>query len=273
MITTLCLAGASAKPRIDDKHLGGELFKSPFQRRDILYSNGFVATANYNDGRAKAKAALIASSGEVVMCAHSLGARIAGSLMDDAEVLAACPPSRCVFVLTGHPERKYGGAATVQHSGILSGYSYTGIPDDVQYRVWDVANQHAIMEDHPQDRSVRAAVENASLALHMDYTTTLMGDPRNTVWADPENPNVTYILAPTYPLPSIESRWWSLQRKADEDAKQRAQIEKGYSRPFPAPTTKINRLWSTDFGYDAATRRYVRIPAAAPWNPFRGQGV
>ena len=138
-ITTFCLAGASPKPRLDNDHLGGELFRPPYQRRDIVYSNKFVAQSNFDDGRAKLKAALLESRGQVAVLGQSLGARIAGSLMDDAEVLAACPPERCVFVLTGHPERKYGGAATVERSGIVSGYSYTGVPDDCAYRVWDVA--------------------------------------------------------------------------------------------------------------------------------------
>ena len=268
MITTFCLAGFSDRPRLDNNHLGGELFRPPFQRRDILYSNKFVAQSNFNDGRAKLKAALIESRGQVAVLAQSLGARIAGSLLDDPDVLAACPPSRCVFVLTGHPERKYGGAATVQHSGIVSAYSYTGVPDDCQYWVWDVARQFGAAEDHPQNRSVRAAVSNASFAVHSDYTGVRMGDPHNTVWTDPENENVTYVLAPTYPLPSIESKWWSLQRKAEEDARERSKVEAGYDRPFPAPKTTVNRIFGTDYGYDAAVRRIVRIPPTAPFRPF-----
>jgi len=272
VITTFCLAGYSGKP-LDRDHLGGELFRNPFTRRDVSYDNRWFGTANFNDGRAKAKAALIASTGNVVGLGQSMGARILGSLLDDEDVLAACPPSRCVFVLTGHPDRKYGGASTVQYSGIQEGYGYSGVPDDCQYRVFDVARQYGAAEDYPSDRSVKAAVDNASLTIHADYTTVQMGDPRNTVWVDPTNPNVVYVLAPTYPLPSIDSRWWSLQRKADEDTKQRAAIEKAYERPFPAPKATINRLFGTDYGYDSVTRRYVRIPAAAPWNPFRGQGV
>jgi 3'-(hydroxy)phthioceranyl-2'-palmitoyl(stearoyl)-2-O-sulfo-trehalose (hydroxy)phthioceranyltransferase len=267
-ITTFCLAGASPKPRLDNDHLGGELFRPPYQRRDIVYSNKFVAQSNFDDGRAKLKAALLESRGQVAVLGQSLGARIAGSLMDDAEVLAACPPERCVFVLTGHPERKYGGAATVERSGIVSGYSYTGVPDDCAYRVWDVARQYGAPEDYPADRSVRAAVSNVSLAVHSDYTNVRIGDPRNTAWVDPENPNVTYVLAPTYPLPGIESKWWSLQRKADEDARQRPAIEAAYDRPFPAPSTTINRIWGTDYGYDGARRGFVLMPAPAAFRPF-----
>lgn len=272
MITTFCLAGYSGKP-LDNQHLGGELFRNPFVRRDINYDNRWFAQANFDDGRAKAKAALLASKGFVVVVGQSLGARIACSLMDDEDVLAGCPPSRCVYVLTGHPDRKYGGASTVQYSGLVAAYGVDGVPDDCAYRVWDVARQYGAAEDYPQLRSVQAAVKNVSNEVHSDYSSVRMGDPRNTVWADPGNPNVTYILAPTYPLPAIELKPWWLQRKADEDAKQRPGVERGYNRPFPAPKTTVNRFFSTDYGYDGVTRRYVRLPAAAPWNPFRGQGV
>ena len=267
MITTFCLAGFSGK-LLDKDHLGGELFTGRFTRRDIKYDNRFFGNANFNDGRTKAKAALLESRGNVVVLGQSMGARVACSLMDDPDVLEACPPSRCVFVLTGNPDRHYGGASNVQYSGITEAYSVTGIPDDVQYRVWDCANQYGIAEDYPADRSVKAAVDNVSSKVHSDYTATFMGDPRNTVWVDPSNPNATYILAPTYPLPTIEAKWYSLQRKADEDAKLRPQVEAAYSRPFPAPVTTINRMWSTNTGYDATLRRFVSMPKPAPWDPF-----
>ena len=267
MITTFCLAGFSGK-LLDKDHLGGELFRGRFTRRDIAYNNRFFGNLNFNDGRTKAKAALVESRGNVVVVGQSMGARIACSLMNDSHVLKKCPPSRCVFVLTGNPDRHYGGASNVPHSGITEAYGVTGIPDAVQYRVFDVANQYDLAADHPSNRSIKAAVDNVSSEVHSDYTATFMGDPRNTVWVDPSNPLVTYILSPTYPLPTIEAKWYSLQRKADEDAKLRPQVEAGYTRPFPAPVTTINRMWSTNTGYDATLRRFVSMPKPAPWNPF-----
>ena len=270
MITTFCLAGYSGKP-LDKDHLGGELFKSPFRRVDINYNNKWFGQSNFDDGRAKLKAAALASTGQVVLLGQSLGARIVGSLLDDPDMLAGCPPSRCVAVLTGHPDRKYGGASTVERSGISAGYDYTGLPDDCQYRVWDVANEFDRAADYPSNRNVRAAVENAEKwgsALHTDYTATFIGYPRNTAWKDPENPNVTYVLAPSYPLPKIEASWVSLQRKADLDDQERPQVEAGYSRPFASPKTRINRIHSSDIGWDADRRWFVRMPSPAPFRPF-----
>jgi len=135
--------------------------------------------------------------------------------------------------------------------------------------VFDCANQYDLAADYPSDRSVKAAVENVSSKRHSDYTTTYLGDPANTVWVDPTNPNVTYILAPTYPLHTIEAKWYSLQRKAEEDAKLRPEVERGYTRPFPAPTLTINRLWGTNVGWDANQRRLVSMPKPFSWNPFQ----
>jgi 3'-(hydroxy)phthioceranyl-2'-palmitoyl(stearoyl)-2-O-sulfo-trehalose (hydroxy)phthioceranyltransferase len=267
VITVLCLAGFSGKPLLKD-HLGGELFRSPFRRVDVNYNNRWFGQGNFDDGRAKAKSALLSIDGYIVGLGQSLGARIWGSLLDDPDVLAKVSPDRFVAVLTGHPDRKYGGASTVQYSGIQEGYGYSGVPDDCQYRVWDVARQYGAAEDYPTNRSVKVAVDNASLKVHEDYSNVSLGDPRNTVWDDPDNPNVRYILAPTYPLYHLEKSWYSLQRKADEDARQRPAIEKGYDRPFPAPKTTINRLFGLDYGYDGATRRIVRMPSPAPFRPF-----
>ena len=260
---------AGLKPRLDRDHLGGELFRNPFVRRDVIYPNSLPTQSNFNAGRARVKADAIASKGQVVLLGQSFGARIIASLLNDAEMLEKCPPSRCVVVLTGYPDRKYGGASTVQYSGIVAGYDQpAGVPDDCQYRVWDVARQYGAAEDYPSNRSVRAAVTNASLKVHEDYTAVRMGDPWNTVWADPENPNVTYILSPTYPLYKIDKSWYSLQRKADLDDEQRPEVERGYSRPFPAPKTRINRYFSSERGWDADQRRTVQIPPSAPFRPF-----
>lgn len=270
MITVLCLAGFSGKPLLKD-HLSGELFRPPFKRVDVNYNNGWFGQANFDDGRAKMKAAALASKGQVVLLGQSLGARIIGSLLDDPDMLAGCPPSRCVAVLTGHPDRKYGGASTVERSGISAGYGYDGIPENCQYRVYDIANQYDRAADYPSNRNVRAAVVNAEHSTnkrHEDYTKTFIGDPRNTVWKDPENPNVTYILAATYPLPPIEASWVWLQRKAELDAEQRPQVEAGYSRPFAAPKTRINRMLSSDIGWDADRRGFVRMQPPAPFRPF-----
>lgn len=267
-ITTLCLAGYTSKPRLDDKHLGGELFGGRFTRRDVIYSNGWFGQANFDDGRAKAKAAALATAGNIVILGQSMGARIAISLMDDTDMLTGCPPARCVFVLTGNPDRHYNGAATVDYSGITPAYGGTGIPDTCAYRVFDVANQYDAAADYPTDRSVRAAVRNVSADRHTDYTTTWIGDPRNSVWDDPENPNVRYVLAPTYPLPDLEKSWYWLQRKAELDDQRRPEIERGYNRPFPAPVTRVNRQFASDIGWDADKRWYVRIPPPAPFNPF-----
>lgn len=266
-ITTFCLAGYSGKP-LDKNHLGGELFKAPFVRRDVSYDNKWFAQSNFDDGRAKAKAALLASKGQVVLLGQSMGARIVCSLLDDEDVLEKCPPSRMVAVLTGHPDRKYNGSSTVPNSGFVAAYGVDGIPDGCQYRVWDVARQYGIAEDSPTNRKITAAVKNVSSAVHGDYTGTKIGDPRNSVWRDPDNPLITYILAPTYPLPSIEAKSWWLQRKADEDAQQRPAIEKAYTRYFPAPVTTINRMFGTDIGWDGSKRGFVRMQPAAPFRPF-----
>lgn len=270
MTVTLCLPGYTQKPRLDDQHLGGDLFKGRYTRRDIIYANSWFGQANFDDGRAKVKAAALRSSGNVILLGQSMGARIVCSLLDDPDMLEGCPPSRCVAVLTGNPDRHFNGAATIPNTGFFPAYGVNGIPDDVQYRTFDVANQYGIAEDSPNNRKVTQAVKNVSAAVHSNYQRTRINDPRNSVWKDPANPNVTYVLAPTYPLPSIEAKTWlSLKQKDREDAQLRPIVESAYTRPMPAPTSKINRIFSTDWAWDGEQGRLVKLPTVPAWDPFR----
>ena len=268
MTTTFCLPGYTQKPRLDEQHLGGDLFKGRFTRRDIIYANSWFGQANFDDGRAKVKAAALRSSGNVILLGQSMGARIVCSLLDDPDMLEGCPPSRCVAVLTGNPDRHYNGAATIPNTGFFPAYGVEGIPEGCTYRVFDVARQYGIAEDSPNNRKVTAAVRNVSAAIHSDYTGVKINDPSNVTWKDPENPLVTYVLSVTYPLPSINP-WWGLQRKAEEDAKLRPAIEKGYTRPVPVPQPTVNRIFNTNVGWDSVERRYVKMPTIPTWDPFR----
>lgn len=76
MIITLCLAGAGEKPRIDNAHLGGQLFTGQYRRRDILYPNAWPTATAAKIGMKLLKSALYevlqAPDDKAVMCGAKL---------------------------------------------------------------------------------------------------------------------------------------------------------------------------------------------------------
>lgn len=271
-ITTICMAGAGPVPKLAANHLGGELFAGQYRRKDLLYLNQNPDIAAYVIAKAQLKATLMASKGQVVFVGHSFGARIGAGLLredgDDPAFLAAVSPDRVAFVFTGNPERKYNGACNISGSLIVAAYGGNGVPEETPYRVWDVARQYEFFADHPNQRTNKDAIKNAAqgFALHLDYSKVRMGDPTNQRI---DEGNISYILAPTYPLPAIEKkRWLSFQAKDREDAIERPKIEKAFTRPFPPSTTRLNRIGDGDYAWDATQQRVIKAPRTVAWSPF-----
>lgn len=263
MIPVYCLPGYSSSPRMRDDHLSGQLFRAPFDRRDVLYPNKSAKKANAEAGAAMV-AELAAKPGKKIFFGHSMGARaLAMYLRTNPSV----DPAENVFVFTGNPERKYGGRKPTDYGG-------PGVPDDTPFRVFDVARQYEFWADYPDKPSKAAAAKNCldgeiaglfgGKSLHMDYSNVRIGDPSNAVFVEG---NRTYILAPTFPAPSARRLWWDVKREGIEDAKIRSEIEGGYTRPFTAPTSTV-KWYPGGGGYDADSRSYVTPQPAPTWNPF-----
>lgn len=260
MIPVYTLAGLGQQPRMRDDHLAGQLFKAPFERRDCLFPNSNAKAANAIVGEDRV-AEIAARSGQKVFVGHSMGARVlARYIRSEPDI----DPAENVFVLTGNPERKYGGVART--GGAFSDYGGPGIPDDTPFTVYDIARQYAVFEDWPDITGNQKAVSNAiaGTPLHSDYSNVFLGDPRNVTFKEG---NRFYVLRPTFPMPSVIKWNRSAVTEAAVDRKDRPDVEKAYTRVHSIPTQTV-KWYSTGGGYDTATRRYVKKPTVTPWRPF-----
>lgn len=268
-ITTYCFAPLAVGPvkKMLPNHLGQQLFKGDFTRQDVLYDNTKATLATATQAADKAYDIARKAKGPIVLCGHSHGARALALLLRRYPDL---DPEKVVFVLTGNPERKYGGMFTIPGAPIKSSFSVTpGIPADTAFRVWDVSRQYEFFADYPDKLPNSKAVSNAlaGSGLHLDYSGVRIGDPNNVVHVEG---TVSYVMQPTFPMPSCQKLFWSADREGREDAKIRAQIEAAYTRPTtlkPKPQ-KVKR-YPNGAGYDVVTRRTVAPLATPAWNPFR----
>jgi len=246
--------------RLADNHLGGYLFRAPYERRDLIYPNKFPTVANINVAVGKV-AEVAAKPGRKIFVGHSMGAQaLARYLRTEPDV----DPDENVFILTGNPERWHGGAAHIPHAKRPAIYGGPGVPADTPFQVFDVARQYESWADYPDD-PVKAAVDNVkAAALHNDYSGVILGDPNNIVFAED---NITYILQPTFPMPACVKWWWNADREAREDKRLRPAIEDAYTRPVAVPAQTVKRY--DGYGFDTSKRRYFKLPAAPGWSPFR----
>lgn len=244
-------------------HCGGQLFTNPYTRRDIRYQNWAPLLAFAQDAADKVLAEA-QKPGQKIFIGHSMGAEALCLLLrSDPDV----DPDENVFVMTGNPERKYGGKVTLGAGS--PAYGGIGFPDDTPFRVWDVARQYDHFADYPTS-NVKAALTNIndidSKQIHLDYSSVRIGDPGNVKIVEG---NVTYELVPTFPCPTAKRLWWGPDREALEDRKIRPQIEAGYTRPFGTLPTPTLKRFGKAGGYDTASRQPVTAPVGnLVWNPF-----
>lgn len=239
---------------------GGQLFKTPFSRKDIRYQN-WAPLLSFAQAAANKVVAEARKPGQKIFFGHSMGAEVL------CLVLRSDPdfdPAENVFVMTGNPERKYGGMLTSPINTAPAAYGGIGFPADTPYRVWDVARQYDRYADYPTS-SVKAALDNnkAGAGLHLDYSGVRVGDPNNVKFVEG---NVTYELQPTFPMPSCRRLFWAAKREALEDRKLRPSVEKGHNRPFTVPAQNVIRANGAALNPD--TGQALRLPSTPIWNPF-----
>lgn len=261
-IPVYCLAGRSENPRMRNDHLGGQLFRPPYRRIDILYPNRYVILSNIDIAVAKV-ATLAAKPGRAIFFGHSAGARaLARYLRTDPDI------SDKVFVLTGNQERKYGGASVV--GPLPADYGGLGVPEDTPHQVWDFARQYDAVADYPDEpnltslTNIIASATEAGGNIHVDYSTVWLGDPSNLTVTEG---NIHYVLAPTWPAPVARKRTKSVAWEAIEDNKKRPLVEKCYSRPFAPIPRQRSKKYAGGVIYDSATLRFSK-PTPPPWSPW-----
>ena len=264
MISVYTLPGLSpGVTRSPDNYLSSQLFSSPFTRRDIAYPNYAPLQAFLDIAKGKALEAA-QQPGRKILNGHSMGGQALAALLRDEPDI---DPDENVFVISGFPESKYGGKLTVPFADGKIVYDGVGIPEATPFRVFVVARQYDHFADWPTI-NVRAAVDNINdaqaRAIHVDYSDVRIGDSRNVGFVDG---NITYLWVPTFPLPSCRRARWSAVREAVEDSKVRAAIEQGYNRPVAIPPQTV-KWYGGQWGFDTATRRFVKRTTPPTWNPF-----
>ena len=279
MTTTLCLApgGSGTGGRLDKDWLGGNLFRGGYTRRDIVFDTR-PSLAHAEQAAELLNTALLSTSGKIVVASHSMGTQVRNLWLRTYGVDSEVDPDDVLFIGTGDLESKFGGGATIEGATvnilglqvpITADFGGIGFPDETPYRTRTIARQYEVWANFPPDVSNKDAVAcaHAGFFLHTDYTKVRLGDPANVVYVDPECPNATYVVAPTFPAPSAPW-WYSLASKAAWDKRNRTDIDKGYAAlPFTIPAPTVARLSATT-GWSATSRWFVKLPGNPPFKAF-----
>lgn len=206
----------------EKKWLNGEVTKGNSVVQ-VNYPNNPLKPANYAAGAAALDVALHANAGPKVVLGHAMGAQVAYYWLRMYGPTSDIPPSQLEFVVTGNPERKYGGTLRVPRPPLgtqfIAGGGYPGLPENTPYRVLDFSRQYDYYSDYPNvEKPSLTAALNASSSIHNNYYDVKISDPKNTKYVEG---NVTYMLSPT-------NLWWQPEYT-------RKKIEESYYRPVNAP--------------------------------------
>jgi hypothetical protein len=251
--TVLCMAGAFGSPALIPQMLGGEVTDGNTVV-PVNYKNWGLDDSVIDDGVTQINTALHNISGHKIVLTHSAGSVAATKWLQNVGPTSDIPPADLEFVLLGNSCRKY--------QGLLHSHLYTGlfvdasghawafvspptVPSTTRYRVRDLARQYDGFADFPDkdtDMNWWLAAFNAWTGtglVHLDYTKQSLTDPANEVYTEG---NVTYLLAPTKPLPMLGP---FINPASDQsDAAIRPKVESAYTRnvdpplyiPLPPPT-------------------------------------
>lgn len=245
-------------------NFGGTLFAGPNVRVPGSWNN-WVLTNAAAVGDMNALDALIgahinATPNRLIVAGHSRGGQIIYKWLREKAPTSTYPTNKLLFISSGNPERKYGGRCFLRPDAYPPVYPGSGgpgvgygLPADLHgYQVLDIARQYDNWADYPNrwDNGAAMACINAS-DIHTAYSAApeLGLDGMPTDWADWtayfESENVTYLTAPTYPLPMSADRplsWLAelfrgrpirqhQEQAVFRDAAQRRMIEAAYDRP------------------------------------------
>lgn len=198
---------------------------------------------------------------------HSRGGQMIYKLFRQrkADLVANFDPAKVLFVSSGNPERKYGGASVYDYAGhnpiypgnqpYLNGY---GLPDPSPFTVIDIARQYDEWADHPKDLTNTAAHNlTTSVDVHSAYAgaASLGEDGWPLDWLDWtwwQEGTVYYLVSPYFPHPSTPAQpakttlgrmYGPLAKREDEqygyaDSLVRAANEAGFRRVKPVQPPK-----------------------------------
>ena len=246
--------------------LRGTILNSDDTLINIGYTNQ-PGEANIADGVSKLDAKITDTRGEKLVFAYSEGAQVATRWLREHNADSDVPTGDMSFLMIGNAERKFGGMIH-DLDGFSSIADTGGLPSaKVRWPITDFCRQYDGWADFPSAPKIRTAMEDLSaiglgsaaytdamrdvssaltdnaswtammnIIAGMEYVHTMyfdvaVDDPQNVSYVDPAQPNVTYVWAPTYPLPLLGTGSTFPQ----EDRRFRTLIETCYQRPVQIP--------------------------------------
>ncbi len=261
--TVFTLRGMNVRKTTYDpmpKEYGGMFARAPYTIVALNYSAAWNKTS-ITEGVQMLDAALVSTSGDIIVMAHSEGAQVASRWMRTYanDPTRAALASRVTFLLSGNPLRSsQGGGGQMIGLWENDGTRALPTPTTTPWPIIDVARRYDGWADWPSDTSNKVAVRNATIGMtlfHTNYNNVNIFDPANTVW---HTGNTTYILTHEN-TPPIIARYFN----ADPNfvSVVRGQIEAAYHRPpndIPVPVVP------TTSAYYQKILAKLGIPNAAP---------
>ncbi len=258
-----------------DRFLRGELWRVGSQKlKRVSYPNWPGFLDNVKRGAAAFDKAAKLAEPPIVAVGHSLGAQVLNYWLREYAPDSSIDPATMRFVVTGDPERRYGGVINNPDAPHEAQYGGVGIPLGTIYPYLSFTRQYDYYSDHPTDRSVQVAVWNAQAgfsAVHRAYDDVSLSAASNITYTEPANSKITYRLAPTYPLPILANfnlffppSWlasWVPKEAQIQDLIYRDDVEAGYDRPYAVELPDGPPRWQ------AVRSGYIRHDEQSP---FRG---
>lgn len=272
-VTVLTLAPAFAP--MDPRHLRGELFRYPYTRVTVPYTN-FPLNVYAKGGMNKLDDYLHRYVGQkILVVTHSMGSQVVMKWLREKGPTSDINPTEVTFICTGNPERKYNGFP--DGGDYPGGPGGTGLPaGGTPYRVIDIARQYDFWADHPNDEGNSTAMRNvdpkgsglgSGNPVHLDYS-GVSANPNDARNFSITEGTVTYVWCPTYPAPLLadEDFFDTAQTLVPQDSVVREAIEVAYTRPVtlpdPPPGAVDERF---PWGWDGA--QWVRVSRASVDTP------
>lgn len=265
-VTVLTLAPAFAP--MDPRHLRGELFRHPYTRVTVPYTN-LPLEVYARGGMNRLDQYLHRYVGQkILVVTHSEGSQVVMKWLREKGPTSDIDPTEVTFICTGNPERKYNGFP--DGGDYPGGPGGTGLPaGGTPYRVIDIARQYDFWADHPNDTGNTTAMRNvdpkgsglgSGNPVHLNYSMVSANpnDARN--FAITED-TVTYVWHPTYPAPLLDDDDFfdTAQSLVPRDDVVREAIEAAYTRPVtlpdPPPGDPLDERFP--WGWDGA--QWVRV--------------
>jgi PE-PPE domain len=260
MTTVLCLAGAFGQPQQVDQMLGGSVVAGNTVN-NLEYFNDWltqecVTNGEETGGAQVLDAALCATTGQVIVLAHSLGSVCCYYWLANYAPTTSVSHSNVRFILLGNSVRPFGGWCYY-----YNWFQNIVVPPNNPFLVTDFARQYDGWADfvpgaagngpaNPEPQLTATTFNGIMNAyagqncVHPNYIYSSLTGPNHVGY---QVGNITYVWEQTFPVPQIGSRnlsgqWVSslgLQVAENsfnaQDMQLRPAIEKAYKRPVTIP--------------------------------------